>query len=344
MICGFKGRNTMISLAINGFGRIGRTAFKIAVNKADVQIVAINDLAPAETLAYLLRYDSNYGVFEGDVSYGEDCIIVNGKQYQVYKEKDPSLLPWEKLGVDVVLECTGLFLDAEKAGMHLKAGAKKVVVSAPPKGQGIQTFVMGVNHLEAKKVGSNIYSNASCTTNCIAPVAHVIHEVFGIRKAMMTTIHAYTADQSLQDGPHRDLRRGRSAAQNIVPTTTGAAKAVGETVPALKGIFDGLAIRVPVSVGSLSDFTFLVSRGVTKDEVNDALKQAATLPKFKGILKVTEDQIVSSDIVGSTYSSIVDLNLTNVVDGDLVKIISWYDNEWGYSSRLVEFALSLFDL
>lgn len=331
----------MVRIAINGFGRIGRTTFKRALKNFSIEVVALNDLADVKTLAYLLKYDSNYGVYQEDVSAGENYIAVNGKQYPVYNKKDPSELPWGQLGVDVVLECTGIFLDEEKAGLHLKAGAKKVVISAPPKGEGIQTFVIGVNDLEAKKVTNNIYSNASCTTNCIAPVAKVIHEVFGIRKAMMTTIHAYTADQNLQDAPHRDMRRGRSAAENIVPTTTGAALATAETIPELHGLFGGLAIRVPVPVGSLSDCTFLVSRATTIEEVNDVLSKAAQRPELQGIVRVTSDPIVSSDIIGDSHSSIVDLSLTSVVDGDLVKIISWYDNEWGYSSRLVEFAASL---
>ena len=331
----------MARIAINGFGRIGRTAFKIALKNPSIEVVALNDLADVKTLAYLLKYDSNYGVYAEDISVEENAIVVNGKCYPVYSKKDPAELPWAELGVEVVLECTGIFLDEEKAGLHLKAGAKKVVLSAPPKGGNIATFVLGVNQEKIHDVENNIYSNASCTTNCIAPVAKVLHNAFGVKKAIMTTIHGYTADQSLQDAPHKDMRRGRSAAENIVPTTTGAAIATTETIPELKGLFGGLAIRVPVPVGSLSDCTFLVARPTTKEEVNAVLSEAAQRQEFKGILTVTSDPIVSSDIIGNAHSSIVDLSLTSVVDGDLVKVVSWYDNEWGYSSRLVEFAAAL---
>ncbi len=336
----------MLKVAINGFGRIGRTSFKIALEKFSdqVEIVAINDLTDAKTLAHLLKYDSNYGIWDHNVSNDETNIIVDGEKYEVLAQKDPSLLPWKDLSVDVVIESTGRFTD--KAGMssHIKAGAKKVVLSAPAKpaspegGQGgggdVPTLVLGVNG--DKYGGEEIINNASCTTNCIAPVAEVINQKFGIAKAMMTTIHAYTADQNLQDGPHKDLRRARAAAANIVPTSTGAAKATTETIPALKGLFDGVAIRVPVAVGSISDFTFLLKKKVTVEEVNQALEEASKTERLKGILAVTNEPIVSSDIVGRSESAIVDLGLTQVVDGDMVKIFAWYDNEYGYSCRLVE--------
>lgn len=326
----------MLRVAINGFGRIGRTAFKIAVDKfsGQIEIVGINDLTDSKTLAHLLKYDSNYGVWNREVSHTANNIIIDQKSYTVYQEKEPQKLPWKDLRVDVVIESTGQFTDKDGASLHLKAGVKKVIISAPAKGGGVPTLVLGVNADKYK--GEEVINNASCTTNCIAPVAEVINNQFGILKAMMTTIHAYTQDQNLQDGPHKDLRRARAAADNIVPTSTGAAVATTETIPALKGLFDGVAIRVPVAVGSLSDFTFLVKKKVTVEEVNKALKEAADSPNLKGVLAVTEDPIVSSDIVGRAESAIVDLSLTQVVDGDLVKVFAWYDNEYGYSHRLIE--------
>jgi glyceraldehyde 3-phosphate dehydrogenase len=323
----------MIRAAINGFGRIGRTAFKLALEKhsESLEIVAINDLADPKTLAHLLKYDSNYGAWK-DVTSDDKNLIVDGKSYQVLSVKEPETLPWKDLNIDVVIECTGKFTDSEGAKKHLAAGAKRVVVSAPS--EDIPTFVLGVN--ASKYEGQEIINNASCTTNCIAPVAQVMEIKFGVIKAMMTTIHSYTADQNLQDGPHKDLRRARSASQNIVPTTTGAAIATTETIPALKGLFDGVAIRVPTPVGSLSDFTFLLKRRVTVEEVNNAFKEIATNPAFSNILAVTEDPIVSSDIIGRSESAIVDLSLTQVVDGDMVKVFAWYDNEFGYSNRLIE--------
>lgn len=326
----------MLKVAINGFGRIGRTAFKIALDKHsdELEILAVNDLGDAKTLAHLLKYDSNYGIWEHDVSNDETHIIVDQKPYQVLSEKDPASLPWKNLGVDVVIESTGRFTKAEGAKLHLQAGAKKVVISAPVAGDGeeVKTYLLGVN--ADKYGGEEIISNASCTTNCIAPVAQIMHAKFGILKAMMTTTHAYTQDQNLQDGPHKDLRRARAAAGNIVPTSTGAAISTTHVIPELKGLFDGTSLRVPVSVGSISDFTFLLSKKVTAEEVNQAFKEAAE--GMKGILAVTEDPIVSSDIVGRSESSIVDLSLTQVVDGDMVKVFAWYDNEFGYSNRLVE--------
>ncbi len=326
----------MLKVAINGFGRIGRTAFKIAYDKFSdqIEIVGINDLTDSKTLAHLLKYDSNYGVWHHNISNDDTNIMVDGKSFEVFKELEPDKLPWKKLAVDVVIESTGRFTDKEGASLHLKAGAKKVIISAPAKGGGIPTLVLGVNADKYK--GEGVVNNASCTTNCIAPVAEVINNKFGILKAMMTTIHAYTQDQNLQDGPHKDLRRARSAAQNIVPTSTGAAIATTETIPALKGLFDGVSIRVPVPVGSISDFTFLLKKKVTVEQVNKALEEASKGPLLKGILAVTNEPIVSSDIVGRSESSIVDLSLTQVVDGDMVKIFAWYDNEYGYSHRLVE--------
>jgi glyceraldehyde 3-phosphate dehydrogenase len=327
-----------MNLAINGFGRIGRQAFKIAFEKKSIKIVAINDLTDPKTLAHLLKHDTSYRTWDHDVSYDEKNIIVDGKKIPVSAEKDPGALPWKKLEVDVVLECTGRFTKKEDAELHIKAGARKVVLSAPGKGGDIPTYVRGVNCANVGKEKMNIINNASCTTNCIAPVMAVLEETFGIKKAMMTTIHGYTADQNLQDGPHKDLRRARAAAENIVPTTTGAAKAVGEVIPSVKGIFDGLSVRVPVLTCSLADITAVLKKKVTKEEINQALVDASKSKRFENVLLTTEEELVSSDFVANPYSSIVDLKLTNVVDGDLVKVIAWYDNEMGYSHRLVEIA------
>lgn len=329
-----------VRAAINGFGRIGRTAFKIALDKfsQDIEIVAINDLADPKTLAHLLKYDSNYGTWKRDSHSDEKNIIIDDKTYEVLSEKEPQNLPWKALNIDVVIECTGKFVDEEGAKLHIQAGAKKVVISAPVHNDethhSVKTYILGVN--SAKYGGEEIISNSSCTTNCIAPVAAVMNLKFGILKAMMTTIHSYTADQNLQDGSHNDLRRARSAPENIVPTTSGAAVSTTEVIPELKGLFDGLAIRVPTAVGSISDFTFLLKRKVTVEEVNQAFKDVSANPQFSNILAVTEDPIVSSDIVGRSESAIVDLSLTQVVDGDMVKVFAWYDNEYGYSNRLVE--------
>ena len=341
-----------IKTAINGFGRIGRTSFKIAIDKYknELEIVAMNDLGDPKTLAHLLKYDSNYGIWNHEVSSDDPStslgtrknIIVDQTPFPVYQEKEPDKLPWKDLNVDVVIEATGKFTDSEGAGLHIKAGAKRVVISAPVHGDGtsgIKTYLLGVN--AAQYNNEEIISNASCTTNSIAPVATIMHHKFGILKAMMTTVHSFTADQNLQDGPHKDLRRARAASQNIVPTTTGAAISTTEVIPELKGKFDGVAIRVPTPVGSISDFTFLLSKKVTVAEVNQAFKDVASNPSFSGILAVTEDPIVSSDIVGRPESAIVDLSLTQVVDGDMVKVFAWYDNEFGYSNRLVEQVLNV---
>jgi len=325
-----------MNIAINGFGRIGRATFKAALEKGNFNIVAINDLTDTETLAHLLKYDTAYGVYQKSVKHTKDSLIVDGKKFQVLAIKDPSELPWKELKVDIVIECTGIFRTKESCDLHLQAGAKKVIISAPAKDKvGVPTVVLGVNEQELKK-SDKVLSMASCTTNCLAPLTQVMKEVFGIEKAIMTTIHAYTADQNLVDGPHKDLRRARAAGQNMVPTTTGAAKAVTITIPSLAGKFDGMAVRVPTIVGSLCDVVFISKKKVTEEEINNAFKKAVKTPRLKGILEVTEEPIVSSDIIGNPASSIVDLSLTKVVDGNLVKIISWYDNEWGYSSRLVD--------
>lgn len=330
----------MTRIAINGFGRIGRNVFKAGLEKRGFTVVAINDLTDTRTLAHLLKHDTVYGTFNKKVNYDDKHLIVGGKKIRVFSEKDPGKLPWKKLKVDIVLECTGIFRTEEKAKPHLKAGAKRVIISAPAKGGNVPTHVIGVNE-EGAGNSAPIINNASCTTNCISPVAGIMHNAFGVQKAMMTTIHGYTADQNLQDGPHRDLRRARAAAENIVPTTTGAAKATTEVIPELEGVFDGMAIRVPVPVVSLSDFTFLLKKPVTVEKVNRAFKRATKHPFYKGIVDVTEEPLVSSDFIGHPASAIVDLGLTKVVDGDLVKVVAWYDNEWGYSLRLAEIALKV---
>lgn len=329
-----------VKVSINGFGRIGRQAFKIALDKAEIEVVGINDLSPTAVLAHLLKYDSNYGQFPHKVSFDASNIIVDGKKYLVTAEKDPSALPWGKLGVDVVIESTGRFTDSASAGAHIKAGARHVVISAPAKDEGVTpTVVLGVNPDDYN--GQPIVSNASCTTNCITPVLDVLQEKFGIEKAFMSTIHSYTAEQNLVDSPPpggkaNDLRRARAAAVNIIPTTTGAAISATQAIPSLKGKFDGVAFRVPTPVGSLSDFTLLLSKNVTKEEVNQAFMDATKMPKYKGILEASNEQLVLTDIVGNPASAIVDLGLTQVVDGNFVKVVAWYDNEFGYSNRLVE--------
>ncbi|MBI5036433.1 type I glyceraldehyde-3-phosphate dehydrogenase [Candidatus Micrarchaeota archaeon] len=325
----------MTKIAINGFGRIGRNSFKIAFDKG-LDVVAINDTSPAATLAYLLKHDSAYGAYKRNVATDGDSIVVDGKKVLVFSELDPEKLPWKKLGVDVVLECTGKFTKKDEAGKHLKAGAKKVIVSAPGKG-GVDALVLGVKDNSKETV----VSNASCTSNCIIPVMAVLEEKFGVAKAFMTTVHAYTGDQRLVDSAHKDPRRARAAAVNIIPTTTGAASAAGEVMPSLRGKFDGFALRVPVPVVSLSDFVVLLKKKTTVEEVNKAFKEAAASARFEGILGVTEEPLVSSDFLGDSRSSIVDLGLTKLIDGDLLKVVSWYDNEWGYSCRLVELAEKL---
>jgi len=324
-------------IAINGFGRIGRAAFKIALTKKKLEIVAINDLMSPDTLAHLLKYDTVYGHYAAKVAFDNNHIIVNNKKYLVTAAKEPAKLPWKKLGVDVVLECSGRFTDKASASQHLQAGAKNVIISAPSSG-GVPTYLLGVN--TAKKIKDRVISNASCTTNCIGPMAQIMVSAFGVEKAMMTTIHSYTAEQNLVDGPppalHKDMRRARAAAQNIVPTTTGAAVATTEAVPELKGLFDGIAIRVPTICVSLSDFTFVLKKNVTKEQVNQAIVKASKTSRYQGILEVTDQPLVSSDFIGNPSSVTVDLSLTQVVGGNLVKVVGWYDNEWGYANRLVE--------
>lgn len=331
---------TKIKVAINGFGRIGRQAFKLALEKKEIEIVGINDLTSTQVLAHLLKYDSSYGKYPEEISFTASAIVVNKKEYPVFAEKDPALLPWAKLGVDVVIESTGRFTDSEKASAHIKAGAKKVIISAPAKDEGITpTIVLGVNQKDY--TNQPIISNASCTTNCITPVLDVLQNTFGIEKAFMSTIHSYTAEQNLVDGPppggkSNDLRRARAAAVNIIPTTTGAAISATQVIPALKGKFDGVAFRVPTPVGSLSDFTLLLKKNVTKEEVNQAFIEASKQKKYAGILEASAEPLVLADIVGNPASAIVDLALTQVVDGNFVKVVAWYDNEYGYSNRLVE--------
>lgn len=323
------------TLGINGFGRIGRNAFKIAFERKDVEIVAINDLTDTKTLAYLLKNDSNYGTYQRTVSYDESGIIVDGKHIKVLAERDPAALPWGQLGVSVVIESTGFFTAKEDAEKHITAGAKRVVISGPTKSEGVDTIVLGAN--EDKIEGaSSVVSNASCTTNSLGAVMAVLDAAFGVEKSLLTTIHSYTASQAIQDAPKKDLREGRNGAENIVPTTTGAAIAVTKTLPQLEGKFDGLSIRVPTPVVSISDVTALLSRDVTVEEVNAAFKKAAAEPFYQGILAVSEEPLVSRDYIGNSHSGTVDLLLTKVVGGNLIKIAVWYDNEWGYSNRLVE--------
>ena len=324
-------------IAINGFGRIGRNAFKIAFDRSDVEIVAINDLTDNKTLAHLLKHDSSYGEYAHDVTSDEHSITVDGKKIQTFAETDPAKLPWGDLGVDVVIESTGFFVDPAKARAHIDpAGAKKVIISAPAKGDGADTIVLGVNDDKVKAGTTEVVSNASCTTNCITPVMAVLESNFGIEKAMMTTVHSYTASQKLQDAPAKDLREARAAAENIVPTTTGASIAAAKALPALENRFGGLSVRVPTPVVSMSDFVVLLKRDVTVEEVNDVFRKAASEPYYQGILAVTEEELVSSDFKGNSHSATVDLPLTSVVGGNLLKVVAWYDNEWGYSNRLVE--------
>ena len=320
-------------VGINGFGRIGRNFFRAAIEQgADLEVVAVNDLTDNKTLAHLLKYDSIMGRFNGEVSYDDEGIIVDGKHIKVLAQRDPADLPWGELGVEVVVESTGFFTDGEKAAAHIAAGAKKVVISAPAKNVD-GTFVMGVNDGDYDPATMNIISNASCTTNCLAPLAKVLHENFGIERGIMTTIHSYTGDQRVLDAPHTDLRRARAAALNMIPTKTGAAQAVALVLPELKGKFDGLAVRVPTPTGSLTDLTFVASKEVSVEAIQAAVKAAAE-GELKGVLEYTEDPIVSTDIVGNPHTSIFDATETKVI-GNLVKVLSWYDNEWGYSNALV---------
>ena len=324
-----------VRVAINGFGRIGRGAFKILLKNEKVEVVAINDLTDTKTLAQLLQYDSVYGKYDKKTEAHATSLRIDGKDYPVFAIKEPQELPWKKMAVDVVLECTGRFTDKESALLHLSAGARKVIISAPVKSDDIKTIVLGVNENKITKT-DKIISMASCTTNCLAPITEVMNKSFGVKKAIMSTVHAYTADQSLVDGPHKDLRRARAAAFNIIPTTTGAAVSVTKTIPQLAGKFDGLSLRVPVICGSLCDAVYVLNKSVTEFKINEVLRKASGSARLKGILAVTNEPLVSSDIIGNSASAIVDLPLTKVIDGDLVKIVAWYDNEWGYANRLAE--------
>ncbi len=325
----------MVKVAINGFGRIGRNALKILLERHDTQVMAINDITDAKTLAHLLKHDSSYGTYDKKVVAKENAIMVNTREIPVFAEKDPAKLPWDELGVDVVIESTGFFTNPKDARAHIKAGAKKVVISAPAKGEGAKTVVLGVNE-DVVEDGDVIISNASCTTNCIAPIMKVLEDEVGIEKAMMTTVHSYTGSQRILDAPAKDLREARSAAENIVPTSTGASKAAALTIPSLKGKFNGLSVRVPTPVVSLSDITAIVRRDITKEELQNLFKKAAKEPYYQGIIGITDEELVSSDFIGDPHSCIVDLPLIDVVGGNMIKIVAWYDNEWGYSNRLVE--------
>lgn len=323
-----------MNIAINGFGRIGRSVFKALLNKPEFKTIVINDLSGTKTMAYLLQHDSCYHEYGKKVEFTENSLIVDGKTFKVIAETDPEKLPWRELAIDLVLECSGKFTDRAGAAAHLKAGAKKVIISAPGKSDDVKTFVLGVNEAKLKK-SDQVISMASCTTNCLAPVTEVIRKKFGIKKAIMTTVHSYTADQNLIDKAHKDLRRARAAALNIIPTTTGAAIATAKTIPALDGKFDGLSLRVPTPVVSLCDIVYVTGKKTDAAKINQALIIAADR-ELKGILQVTDEPLVSSDFMGNSHSAIVDLSLTKVIDGDLVKVIAWYDNEWGYSCRLAD--------
>ena len=323
-----------ITVGINGFGRIGRNVFRVIAQRKGIDVLAINDLADSKSLAILLKYDSVHGRFNGSIEAKEKSLLVNGKEVKLLMEKDPTKLPWKTLGVDIVIESTGIFTSRADCAKHLDAGARKVILSAPAKDKVDATIVVGVNTQDLKPE-PRILSNASCTTNCLAPIAKVINDNFGIEKGLMTTIHAYTNDQRISDLIHKDLRRARAAAVNIIPTTTGAARAIGEVIPSLKGKLDGLAMRVPVVNGSVTDLVALVSKDVTVETINAAMKKAAG-GELKGVLEYCEDPIVSSDIIGNTHSSIFDSALTYVIDKRMIKVVSWYDNEWGFSNRMVD--------
>ncbi len=328
----------MIKVAINGFGRIGRGVFRSLLEKDNLKVVAINDLTDPQTLSYLLKYDSVYGIYKRDVGFDKDSILIDGEKIQILSEKDPEKLPWNELGVDIVLECTGRFRDYDDAKKHLIAGAKKVIISATSKDPDkVPSIVMGVNHLDFKIEDVDIFDMASCTTNCLAPLVKILNDEFGIERGLMTTIHSYTNDQKLLDAPHKDLRRARAAAVNIIPTTTGAAKAIGDVVPELKGKIDGMAIRVPTPVVSIVDLVCSVKRETTTEEVNKIFEEKAQDKIWKGIFKVEKGPLVSSDYIGNSFSSVLDSLSTKVI-GNLVKVVSWYDNEAGYSNRLSDFA------
>ena len=327
-----------MNIAINGFGRIGRGVFKVILDKyPKAKVVAINDLTDVKTLAHLLKHDTCYGKYNKEVFFKGDILVVAGKSYKILAQKNPEELPWKELKVDIVLECTGRFRSKDEVSAHLKSGAKKVIISAPAKSNDVKTVVLGVNENTINK-SDEILSMASCTTNCLAPVTDIVRENFGIKKAIMTTVHSYTADQNIVDGPHKDLRRARTAAANIVPTTTGAAIATAETIPSLKDKFDGLAIRVPTPIVSLCDIVFITEKKTNKEEINQIFQKATRDSRYKNIVEATEEELVSSDFIGNPYSAIIDSKLTESLGGNLVKVVAWYDNEWAYSNRLVELA------
>ncbi len=328
----------MAKVAINGLGRIGRATLKIILDTPELELVAINDLVPTDNLAYLLRYDTVYGRYPKKVESREKSLLIEGREYRVLNEKDPASLPWEDMGVDLVFECTGIFTNKEGLEKHIQAGAKKVILSAPIKGDGVPTVVHGVNEIDASL---KVLSCASCTTNCITPVVEVMTRRIGVKKAIMTTVHAYTATQAIVDSPKKKVRRGRAGAANLVPTSTGAAKATGKALPEMQGKFDGVAVRAPVPVGSIADIVFVTERPTSVEEINDIFREEADTDRYRGILGVAEDEFVSSDIIQDSRASIVDTDMTQVVDGDLVKVMSWYDNEWGYSSQMVREAVRL---
>jgi glyceraldehyde 3-phosphate dehydrogenase len=327
----------MAKVAINGLGRIGRAVFKIIQDQPGLELVAVNDLVPPKNLAYLLNYDTVYGRYEKKVGSDENSLIIDGKYFKVLSERDPAQLPWGSMGVDLVFECTGLFTKKEALEKHLQAGAKSVILSAPTKSEGIETVVYGVNDVPE---GADMFSCASCTTNCISPVVEVMGRRIGIKKAILTTIHAYTASQAIVDGPSKkQVREGRAAAANFVPSTTGAAIATTKVLPQYKGKFDGVAVRAPIPVGSISDIVFVTEKPTTVEEINSIFREEANSDRYQGIMSVSDEEIVSSDIVGDAHASIVDLTMTQVVDGDLVKVMSWYDNEWGYANQMVRAAV-----
>ncbi|MGV2829759.1 type I glyceraldehyde-3-phosphate dehydrogenase [Myxosarcina sp. GI1(2024)] len=328
----------MTKVAINGLGRIGRAALKIILDTPELELVALNDLVPPDNLVYLLKYDTVYGKYPKIVESSSDAIIIEGRKYHYFQEKDPQQLPWQDLGIDLVFECTGVFRKQEDLQKHLKAGAKKVILSAPAKSEGIEVVVPGVSEDSANEDGSLI-SCASCTTNCIAPVMEIMNRRIGVKKAIMTTIHAYTSTQGLVDQPSKKIRRGRAAAANLVPTTTGAAIATTKVLPELENKFDGVAVRSPVPVGSISDIILVTERETNVEQINQIFREEAETERYQGIVGTSDDQIVSSDIVGDAHASIIDLTMTQVVDGDLVKVMSWYDNEWGYASQMIREAL-----
>ena len=331
----------MYKVAINGLGRIGRATFKIVLERPDLEIVAVNDLVPAENLSYLLKYDSIYGRYNKTVGYDDDGLTVDGKHFKLLNEKDPAALPWGELGIDVVFECTGRFTSREDLEKHIKAGAKHAILSAPSKGKDMPTVIHGVNQPDGSV---RVISCASCTTNCIAPVAEIMDRRIGVKKAIMTTVHAYTSSQTIVDLPSKKVRRGRAGAINLVPTSTGAAKATSMALPQYEGKFDGIAVRAPVPCGSVADLVFLTKRPTSVEEVNTIFREEARSERYNGILGVTDDPIVSSDIIQDSRASLVDAEMTQVVDGDLVKVISWYDNEWGYSNQMVREAVEFLKL